>query len=485
MYNQDLTENLLEKENRYSEGQITALENSKKSPLTDFQDNQFEGDETIVELAEKYQLERDEQDVTETTRFIQLKKGVSWLNSTNILFTYFISISQIVFFDLCLVYLLKNENYFNVPADDVASTSANIVFFSQPFTLLFDILLGYMHDKIGRKYTSVISTLVCTLAFALLPFIKSVYPGLLMIRIMLNFSMKGPMTAPLTADYVVSSTRGKATAFTGLGAGFGAIFAVFVLFTITKKVGFATSFFIAAVVYLLCSLWMLITLKDVKKDMREDSQISAFFSWDKLKETSKAAYKVSMTSAEVNLSYYGSFVTRMGDILCVLFMNVWIASFYGSSEEQIDEADTSGQMISGIGGCLILILCFFVGWGTDKMKFVYTVTIYYGIRALFYFLILFARKPGTPEAFIFFLIVYACNGLLNIIMNAYFYKVIRKVNKGFLSGVFFFFGTLGVLLISKLGALMFDYVHISGPFLLGAAFDLSFIILFLIFHKDI
>lgn len=166
-------------------------------------------------------------------------------------------------------------------------------------------------------------------------------------------------------------------------------------------------------------------------------------------------------------------------------MNVWIAHFFGSSEEEIHEADSKGQMISGIGGIVILLLCFFVGWGTDKMKFVYTVTIYYGIRALFYFLILFANKPGTAQAFLFFLVIYASNGLLNIVINAYFYKVIRKINKGTLNGVFFFFGTLGVLLISKLGAVMFDYVHISGPFLLGAAFDISFIILFLIFHKDI
>ena len=130
------------------------------------------------------------------------------------------------------MYLLKSESYFNIKESDIPKLSADIVFYSQPFTLVFDIIIGYMHDKLGRRVTWFISTIVWVLAFVLLPFMKSVYPGLLIIRILLNFSLKGPITAPLSADYIVSSTRGKAVAFTGLGAGVGAIFGVFWLFTV-------------------------------------------------------------------------------------------------------------------------------------------------------------------------------------------------------------------------------------------------------------
>jgi len=340
-----------------------------------------------------------------------------------------------------------------------------------------------MHDKLGRKVTLLISNLICVLAFAVLPFVTTIYPGLLLIRIMLNFSVKGPLSAPLPSDYIVSSTRGKATSLSGIGAGFGAIFSVFVLFTITKKTSFTFSFYIAAGVYFLIAVYMFITVKDVKREMREGSQVSAFFSWRKLKKTTKTVWKVSRTSREVNLSYYGSFITRMGDILSILFMNIWISSFFGSSDDEISKANSRGQMISGIGGVLILILSFFIGWGTDKMKFVYTISLFYGIRALFYFLILFAKDPSTVQAFLFFLIIYTSNGLLNIIINSYFYKIIRKEHKGILNGIFLFFGTLGILFISKVGALFFDHVIISGPFLLGAIFDLSFVILFFFFHK--
>lgn len=310
---------------------------------------------------------------------------------------------------------------------------------------------------------------------------NSVYPGLLLIRIMLNFSLKGPITAPLAADYVVSSTRGRAVALSGFGAGIGAIFGVFILFSMTKRTSYRTSFFIAAICYFCFALFMLFTIKDVKQDQREGSYVSSFFSWTRLKDTTKKVWKISRNSRDINLAYYGSFVTRMGDILTVLFMNIWIASFYGSSDEEIEDAKAKGQMISGIGGVALLFLSFLVGWSSDKLSFLTSVTVFYGIRCIFYFLIIFAGNPSTPQAFIFFFVVYTSNGVLNVLINSYFYKVIKKENKGTLNGIFLFFGTLGILLVSKVGSLLFENVSKSGPFLLGAGFDLSFIILFWIF----
>lgn len=63
--------------------------------------------------------------------------------------------------------------------------------------------------------------------------------------------------------------------------------------------------------------------------------------------------------------------------------------------------------------------------------------------------------------------MYTTNGCLNVVINSYFYKSVKKEYKGTVSGVFLFFGTAGVLMISKLGAYFFDHITKSGPFLLG------------------
>ena len=173
----------------------------------------------------------------------------------------------------------------------------------------------------------------------------------------------------------------------------------------------------------------------------------------------------------------------MGDVVTVLFMNLWIASFYGSTDDEIEAAKAKGQMISGIGGVVILVLCFFVGWSSDKISFAYTIGIYYTIRAIFYFLMIFADNPSTPQAFIFLMVIYTCNGILNVIINSFFFKSIKKEYKGTVSGIYLFFGTIGILVISKLGALFFEHISKGGPFLLSSGFDLSFVILFIIFYK--
>jgi MFS family permease len=164
----------------------------------------------------------DDLDSTDTgtnKHFLELNKGVSWWNVSNIFVTYFVSIGQITFFDLTLVYLLKSADYYKIPENEIATVTGNIIAYSQPFTLVFDIVIGIMHDKIGRRLTLFLTTLVAVIAFLITPHLSSVIPGLLLMRIMLNFSIKGPLIAPLAVDYIQLSTRGRAVSLEGIGAG--------------------------------------------------------------------------------------------------------------------------------------------------------------------------------------------------------------------------------------------------------------------------
>lgn len=209
---------------------------------------------------------------------------MSWWNVSNIFVTYFVSIGQITFFDLTLVYLLKSADYYQIPESDVATVTGNIIAYSQPFTLIFDLIIGVMHDKIGRRLTLFLTTLVCVATFLIIPHLDSVIPGLLIMRIMLNFSIKGPLIAPLAADYIQKSTRGRAVSLEGIGAGCGAVFSVFVLFGLTKNYDYMVSFTVAAMVFLFFAFYMLITVKEMTRVYSEDQVLSHSFSFSRIKE---------------------------------------------------------------------------------------------------------------------------------------------------------------------------------------------------------
>lgn len=86
---------------------------------------------------------------------------------------------------------------------------------------------------------------------------------------------------------------------------------------------------------------------------------------------------MSRYNKRINLSYYGSFVARMGDVLYIVFISLWISDFYKTPEalENINDAKVRSQMISGIGGVIILLLSILVGWGSDRFPFRISVAL--------------------------------------------------------------------------------------------------------------
>ena len=101
---------------------------------------------------------------------------------------------------------------------------------------------------------------------SILPWIETVYPGLLMNSIILSFSTSAIVSAPLVADYVVPSNHGKAIAILGLGACFGNITSVFVLLSITKYIDSKLAYCLVGSLFMIFSFYMFFTIKEVKNE---------------------------------------------------------------------------------------------------------------------------------------------------------------------------------------------------------------------------
>lgn len=77
----------------------------------------------------------------------------------------------------------------------------------------------------------------------------SIFPGLLLLRMVLVLGIGAPFTAPLLVDYVKERSRGIAAAWQGVAAGCGAIFSVFVLFFPFAESTYFFKFAMPAVVF--------------------------------------------------------------------------------------------------------------------------------------------------------------------------------------------------------------------------------------------
>lgn len=133
---------------------------------------------------------------------VEFKRGLPKILLLSIFFTLFFSIGILVFLDLSIVYLLQDPFYFNVSDTNIATVSGDLVFYTTIVSLFFYFTVGYLQDLIGRKITIGGGGLIASASLIAMPYMPSVYPGLLIMRILMVVGQSGPLTSPLVADYV-------------------------------------------------------------------------------------------------------------------------------------------------------------------------------------------------------------------------------------------------------------------------------------------
>lgn len=74
--------------------------------------------------------------------------------------------------------------------------------------------------------------------------------------------MAAPLAHPLIPDYIKRSSRGKAVALSGVGLIFGEVFAMGILFNLTKHMNFFDAFKLAAGMIVLFSIILALMIQD-------------------------------------------------------------------------------------------------------------------------------------------------------------------------------------------------------------------------------
>lgn len=84
-----------------------------------------------------------------------------------------------------MIFLLRDPDYFGVSDENIGTVSASLVFWSLPMAIVGTFATGYVFDIMGRRLTLFLSFMVCVVLTAIVPYMKTVYPGLLIIRILI------------------------------------------------------------------------------------------------------------------------------------------------------------------------------------------------------------------------------------------------------------------------------------------------------------
>ena len=163
------------------------------------------------------------------------------------------------------IFLLREEDYFDVDPDKIGAVSSTLVLLCLPTAMIATFSAGYLYDTIGRRITLFCSFFFGSCFVVSIPFTApNVFPSLLIVRVMITLCLTAPASNPLLGDYVHKDAIGKAAALVGLGFVIGEVLAMGVLFNVTREMTAEWAFFTVAIVGACSSTLFLFLVREPK-----------------------------------------------------------------------------------------------------------------------------------------------------------------------------------------------------------------------------
>jgi len=100
------------------------------------------------------------------------------------------------------------------------------------------ILAGFLYDLVGRRFTLMGLLLISGISIVFLPFVAPSHPLYILIGVIEGLGLNMIVTVPLTIDYAVKDSIGKAQALSMIGISLGAIFGIGILVPIMGNFSF-------------------------------------------------------------------------------------------------------------------------------------------------------------------------------------------------------------------------------------------------------
>lgn len=131
------------------------------------------------------------------------------------------------------------------------------------------LVIGFLYDLVGRKYTTVVNFMVGATTTLLIPVVAPSVLGYDIVRVIFIQTMVVMLSNPFINDYVTVQSRGVATGFQTLGLTVGNLLSVGGLFTITEMFDNKLySYGILAILQVIWAIacWFMITEPDVRNE---------------------------------------------------------------------------------------------------------------------------------------------------------------------------------------------------------------------------
>lgn len=406
---------------------------------------------------------------------LRLAAGVGRGNVATYYFAAAMSICLLSFINLIQPFLLTN--FLGIPVEEHGLVTGGLTFWEESVGLVCIALAGVFSDRFGRRIVFAVGFLILGIGFALFPQAQDLRV-LLAFRVLFSVGSVFVigMLSSVVADYVLNSDRGKANGLVGVMNGVGAMIAVFGLVQIPGVLlnnGFGVreagqiTYYVAAGLAVFTALTMWAGL--MKHESRHSEDVLHV---RQLLREGLAAAK----DPGVALAYGAAFVSRGHLLVIGSFLSVWInkaGTLAGMTPGEVTERI---GIIVGISQGVALLAAPVAGWLADRVNRVLAIIIIQAVAVIGFSSLWLVSDPFT--GLMIGLTCIASAGQIGSIITA---QVLVQQQappaiRGSVIGFWGLCGSLGILVTTLLGGLLFDRWMEAGPFVMMGLLGLLLII---------
>lgn len=288
------------------------------------------------------------------------------------IFSVFVSMAIIVYFATAQSWVIIS--LLGVPSSQQGDVTGSLGTYSEVMSVVAVVVWGNLSDRVMKRTVIAISLVIMGVMVIVYPYMPTVYPGLLLIRLVYSIGTAGTtcMMAAMMTE-VIHGQGGMVSGIIGICSGLGAIFASFVLVDIPVKLVYVaptTSDTIRYTYVIIGSvttalgflLWRGMPANRFGRRLTFYELVIV-----RLRDGFSAA-----RDPRVALGFASSFFARADEVIITNFISLWITQYYidtgvCSADRVCYAAQGSTGTLTGIAQSFALISAPFFGIGSEYL----------------------------------------------------------------------------------------------------------------------
>jgi MFS family permease len=421
---------------------------------------------------------------TYVMKVIRLNPGITKQNFVCCIAHYMIMIFGFVVAGILQPLILLDKNYYNVDQDNVGTITSLVLVVQLVVKIIVSVPYGHLSDRFGRKTIIFYGALNYLISCLLVPVQTSIFPGLVLAKVLLANGTSALHCVPLLADYIADESKGRATAISAMFIGVAAILAnIFLKVLFYADLTLGTCYVVIGIITFAGVMLNTLGLKGGYYSPQKPQAAKDIANNGNFKENMTEAINVFKGNGWLMIALVLSILGSSDFFVFFTFLALYVKSMFPPGTEDA----VSNIAVNNLQTLVMLPSFFcnlFYGYYLDKPNKAFHVSLFALGGGTFSFILISMSDTPYDWKLKFASVIMGSTipGLL-VIGNYLGFKNFPQNKRGIMIGFTGLAGYIGFFIIASGGGFLYDHWRKDAPFIICSVLLILALLVVLRIHK--